>query len=193
MKKNKLLITGVLLSVLAVYVRAIEVETVFEAVILCGNERFKPSVTQQPKNFKPYNPTFAWFTYSPGTKKNCFVGTGYQDKTYAILAIETIISRAAQLFAIAPVSTNPKIQLHLKVVSTNNKNIILTDADTATILPGFKLIGNAFDLVNQGGNVLKKQCYILAIKKKDMTQAELDAALENIFTAVTVVAGVLQG
>lgn len=192
MKKNNLFIVTILCSMFSFYIKTIEVETVLDAVVLCGDEFFKPSVTDQPKYFRPYNAIIPWFTYSLTAGKNCFVGTGYQNKPYALLAIETIISRAGQLFATASVATNPKTQLHLKVVSTNDKNIILTDANATTILPDSKLIGNAFDLVNQLGNVLKEQCYLIATKKKDLTQAELDAALENIFIATTGVAGLFQ-
>ena len=192
MKKNNwLAVSSILFVTFPLYLAAVEIETVLEATILCGGARFKPSVTKQPKNFKPYDSIVPWLSYT-SAKKTCFVGTGYQNKTYALSSIEIIISRAGQLLAAAPKSSQPKIELQLKVVSTNNKNITLSDADAAKLLRNSKIIGNAFDLVNKIGNVQKEQCYLLATKKKNINQGELDAALENIFIAVTGVAGLFR-
>lgn len=191
MKKNSWLAISILFSAFPLYLTAVEIETVLEATILCGDARFKPSVTKQPKNFKPYDSIVPWLSYT-STKKTCFVGTGYQNKTYALSSIEIIISRAGQLLATAPESSQPKIELQLKVVSTNDKNITLSDADAAKLLRDSKIIGNAFDLVNEIGNVQKEQCYLLATKKKNLSQEELDAALENIFIATTGVAGLFR-
>ena len=190
MKKNSWLAVSILFSAFPLYLTA--VETILEATILCGDARFKPSVTKQPKHFQPYDSIIPWLTYTPSTRKICFVATGYQNKTYALSSIEIIISRAGQLLATAPESSQPKIQLQLKVVSTNDKNITLSDADAAKLLRDSKIIGNAFDLVNNIGNVQKEQCYLLATKKKNLSQGELDAALENIFIAATGVAGLFR-
>ncbi len=191
MKKNSWLAVSILFSAFPLYLTAVEIETVLEATILCGDARFKPSVIKQPKNFKPYDSILRWLTYS-SAKKTCFVATGYQNKTDALSSIEIVISRAGQLLAMAPVSSNPKIQLHLKVVSTNDKNITLSDVDATRLLRNSKIIGNAFDLVNEIGNVQKEQCYLLATKKKNLSQEELDAALENIFIAATGVTGLFR-
>jgi len=192
MKKNSwLAVSSLLFVAFPLYLTAVEIETVLEATILCGDARFKPSVTKQPKYFKPYDSIVPWLTYT-SAKKTCFVGTGYQNKTYALSSMKIIISRAGQLLATAPESSQSKIQLQLKVVSTNDKNITLSDAKAAKLLRDSKIIGNAFDLVNNIGNVQKEQCYLLAIKKKNMSQKELDAALENIFIAATGVAGLFR-
>ena len=92
----------------------------------------------------------------------------------------------------APESSKPKIHLQIKVVSTNSKNITLSNTDATKLLSGSKIIGDSFDLVNNIGNVLKEQCYLLAIKKKDMSHEELDTALENIFIAATGVSGLFR-
>ena len=189
MKKNSWLAVSILFSAFPLYLTA--VETILEATILCGDARFKPSVTKKPKHFQPYDSIVPWLSYT-SAKKTCFVATGYQNKTYALSSIEIIISRAGQLLATAPESSQPKIQLQLKVVSTNDKNITLSDADAAKLLRDSKIIGNAFDLVNNIGNVQKEQCYLLATKKKNLSQGELDAALENIFIAATGVAGLFR-
>ncbi|HEB41452.1 MAG TPA: hypothetical protein ENI08_00340 [Candidatus Dependentiae bacterium] len=191
MKKNSWLAISILFSAFPLYLTAVEIETILEATILCGDARFKPSVTKQPKHFQPYDSIVPWLSYT-SAKKTCFVATGYQNKTYALSSIEIIISRAGQLLATAPESSQPKIQLQLKVVSTNDKNITLSDADAAKLLRDSKIIGNAFDLVNNIGNVQKEQCYLLATKKKNLSQEELDAALENIFIAATGVAGLFR-
>ena len=193
MKKNSwLLISCTLLVTFSLCLAAVETETILEASIFCGNTRFKPSVIDQPAYFQPYNPLIPWLTYRPSAGKTCFVGTGYQNKLYALSSIEIIISRADQLLAMAPKSSKSKIHLQIKVVSTKSKNFTLSDTDATKLLSGSKIIGDAFDLVNNIGNVLKAQCYLLAIKKAGMSQEELDASLENIFISATGVAGLFQ-
>jgi len=194
MKKNSWsLINYVLLVTFSSFLTAAETETILEGSIFCGKTtRFKPSVIDQPAHFQPYDSIIPWFTYAPSAGKTCFVGTGYQNKLYALSSIEIIISRADQLLAMAPKSSKPKIHLQIKVVSTNSKNITLSNTDAEKLLKGSKIIGDAFDLVNNVGNVLQEQCYLLAIKKADMSQEELDAALENIFITATGVAGLFQ-
>ena len=88
----------------------------------------------------------------------------------------------------APESSKPKIHLQKKVVSTNSKNITLSNTDAKKLLSGSKIIGDSFDLVNNIGNVLKEQCYLLAVKKANMSQEELDAALD----AATGIAGLFR-
>ncbi len=193
MKKNSLFfISSMLLVTFSLCLNAVETETILEASIFCGNTRFRPSVTDQPAHFKAYDSVIPWLTYRPSAGKSCFVGTGYQNKRYALSSIEIIISRADQLLAMAPESSKPKTHLQIKVVSTNSKNITLSKTDATKLLSGSKIIGDSFDLVNNIGNVLKEQCYLLAIKKAGMSQKELDAALENIFIAATGVAGLFR-
>ena len=193
MKKNSWFpISYLLLVTFSLRLSAVETETILEASIFCGSTRFKPSIIDQPAHFQPYNPIIPWLTYQPSAKKTCFVGTGYQNKRYALSSIEIIISRADQLLAMAPESSKPKIHLQIKVVSTNSKNITLSNTDATKLLSGSKIIGDSFDLVNNIGNVLKEQCYLLAIKKANMNQEELNAALENIFIAATGVAGLFR-
>ena len=72
------------------------------------------------------------------------------------------ISQANPLLTKAPESSKPKTHLQIKVVSTNSKNITLSSTDTTKLLSGSKIIGDSFDLVNNIGNVLKEQCYLLA-------------------------------
>jgi len=193
MKKSSLFpISFLLLITFSLFLTAAETETILEASIFCGSTRFRPSIIDQPAHFQAYNSVIPWLTYTPSAKKVCFVGTGYQNKLYALSSIEIIISRADQLLATAPKSSKPKIHLQIKVVSTNSKNVTLSDTDATKLLKDSKIIGDSFDLVNNIGNVLKEQCYLLAVKKAGMSQKELDAALENIFIAATGVSGLFR-
>lgn len=129
----------------------------------------------KPTNFKNYDTNIPYYVYN-----NSSVVVGYNEKAIAKLAMDTIYSREDQYASIAlPLSNSSKEDFHIMVISD-----VATPADAQKLLPNGQLIGEAFNIVDNKGTVLKQQCYLVVAKKSSFNSSNIANALDGIYTAI---------